>query len=843
MSHLPTPLTTFVGREPELSAIADALCAARLVTVVGPGGCGKTRLATEAAGRAADRWPDGVRWVDLASTGDPVVVPELVASAVGVLQGAVSSLARQIDDRRLLVCLDNCEHVLGAAADVAIELVRGCPGVTVLATSQEPLGVPGEMVWRVPPLAGDDAVALFRARSGQAASDDMRTACQRLDGIPLAIELAAAWSGTLSVAEILRGLDDRFALLVRGPRGVAARHQTLAASMSWSHGLLDEPDQVLFRRLGVFHGGCTLDTARLTCDVDDVRGGLRRLVDKSLVIADTAGSIARYRMLETIREYAVTRLAAAGELDALRDRHLATFLAVTEAAEPLLDTDKDTWRATIGVEQENMRAALAWGLAADDPTPARRLAAGLPWLWHLNGRGHEGLTLLRQAIDTRPTDRTALQARLLTGLALVADTTQPVGLEYDAAQAALEIATEVGDAPTAALARMLSAVGLLYQDLDAAAAMADQARDAGGFVADGATALLGIVRHLRDDHDQATPLLRTAIEGLTRRGDRGVASTALGILACGALYAGDVAAARELAAEGVRMARPLADYHRVGSAACVLATVETTAGRLAEAQAAIDPILRLVAGAEAPPFIPGLTRTMGELRLAAGDPADAITWFRQDVPGLDGDPSTLTSLAAALRATGDTSAAAQACAAALNVARHVGLPRTEADALEQQAFLSRDQAEDLHHEALAIRAKHGLWLYCVNSLEALAALTTDTEATRLLAACARARTEMAYPPAPTDPDSTALTLAEAIDYARRARGKRGRPATGWASLTPTEQSVVRLAATGLNNPEIGARLFMSRSTVKTHLSHVYAKLGVNNRTELATAASPHLNPD
>ena len=888
--NLPAPLTTFVGREAELRTLAGALGEARLVTVVGPGGCGKTRLAIEAAARETGR-PDGVRWVDLTSTGDPLVVPELLAAATGVLlapeRGAVPSLARQLADRRMLVCLDNCEHVIGAAAEAAVELIRTCPGVTVLATSREPLGVAGEVVWRVPALSGHDSVALFATRSGRTpetgaapekgaapehapdrAHDAVRTACARLDGIPLAIELAAAWSGTLSAQEILQGLDDRFALLIRGPRGVAARHQTLAASMAWSHDLLDEADRVLFRRLGVFHGGFTLEAARDVCafgvlDRMAVLGGLRRLVDKSLVIADTGGDAARYRMLETIREYAAARLEASEESGRARDRHLDAYLARIEDAAPLLARDKDAWRARIEAERENVRAAVAWGLALGDPERGRRLAAGLPWLWHLGARGHEGLTLFHQAIERGAGDRTELQARLLNGLALIADTTHPVGLEYDAAQAALEIATEVGDASSACLARLLSAVGLFYLDFETAWALAEsageQAREAGeGFVADGATALMGIILHLRDEHEESAALLRTAVDGLLRRGDRGVASTALGFMACGALYQGDLVRARELAVDGVRTAHPLADHHRVGSAGSVLATVEAAAGRLDAARAALDPMVRLVEGVESPPFVPGLARAMGHLRLLAGRPGEAVTWFERETSWLDGGidtylaPQTLTGLAAALRATGDTEAATAACERALTMARRIGMPRVTADAIEQSAFLTADpvRAENLHHEALALRADHGLWFCCVDSLEALAASAgTSTEAVRLLGACDRAREEMGRPRtgAPEGgahetawAEGRAMSLPDAVGYARRARGRRGRPSSGWASLTPTERNVVRLAAEGLSNPAIGTRLFMSRSTVKTHLSHVYAKLGVTNRTELATVAGPHL---
>ncbi|MEU0470243.1 LuxR C-terminal-related transcriptional regulator [Amycolatopsis sp. NPDC006131] len=810
MSATPPPqLTPFVGRSEELRALAAELAANRLVTVAGPGGCGKTRLALQVAGTH-----DDVRWADLTATNDPTVVPELLAAATGtLLTPDHGSLARQIGDRRMLLCLDNCEHVLAAAADAALEVITTCPNVTVLATSREPLGVPGERVWRVPSLNAADAAALFTARSGVPDTGATTTLCARLDGIPLAIELAAAWSGTLTVAEILDGLDDRFALLVRGPRGVAARHQTLAASMAWSHDLLDEPDRVLFRRLGVFSGGFTLDAAAGVCGPRmEVLTGLGRLVDKSLVIADTAGPTTRYRMLETIRQYAVAKLAAAGEADDVRDRHLDTFGAIVEAAAPLLDTDKDAWRAAVGPDQENLRAAIEHGLAADDPDRGRRLAAGLAWLWHLNGRGHEGIALLRRAIDRGP-DGTELQARLLTGLALVADTT---GLDNDAARTALEIVPDDG------MATLLSALGELARDFDTAAKLAERARaDENGFVRDGATALLGIIAHLRDDHATAMPLLETAVSGLTSRRDRGVASTALSFHAASALYTGQVAQARELAAEAVRMARPLEDYHRIGSATSVFALVEGTAGNLDAARAALDPMVRLVYGAKSPPFVPGLARAKGCLHLWSGEPAEAADWFRRD-----GTPAALVGLAEALRLSGNPEEAAEVCERALTAARQAGMPKVIADALEQSAFLS--DSEDLHHEALAIRLGHGLWLNCVSSLEALA----DEP---LRQACERAKRDMGLPHGPVA--GKAMELREAIDYARRARGKRGRPSSGWASLTPTEESVVRLAVQGLNNPQIATRLFMSRSTVKTHLSHIYAKLGVTNRTELAAASA------
>ncbi|NIH87054.1 helix-turn-helix transcriptional regulator [Amycolatopsis granulosa] len=811
---LPPQLTPFVGREVELAALTAELAAHRLVTVAGPGGCGKTRLALRVA-----ESHDEVRWADLTATSDPAVVPKLLAEATGTLRTPDhGSLARQIGDRRMLVCLDNCEHVLTAAAEAAVELVSGCPNVTVLATSREPLGVPGERIWRVPSLSSADAVALFRARSGTGETAATSVLCARLDGIPLAIELAAAWSGTLSVPEILDGLDDRFALLVRGPRGVAARHQTLAASMAWSHDLLSDADRVLFRRLGVCTGGFTLGAATGVSGLPrtDVRAGLGRLVDTSLVIADTTGAVTRYRMLETIRQYALARLVSSGEEDEIRGRHLGTFLAIVEEAEPLLETDKDAWRAAVGPDQENLHAAIEYGLAAD-PGRGRRLAAGLAWLWHLNGRGHEGMTLLRRALDRGP-DGTELQARLLTGLALVADTTQQLGPDHDATRAALAIVPDDG------LATLLAALGELMRDFAAATRLAERARSAhGGFVRDGATALLGIIAHLRDDHAAAVPLLETAVAGLLPRGDRGVASTALSFLASSALYTGHLTRARELAAEGVRVARPLEDYHRIGSATSVLAMIEGTAGNLTAAAAALDPMVRLVEGAGSAPFVPGLAVAKGYLHLWSGEPCEAIGWFRRERT-----PPALVGLAEALRLTGDREAAAAVAGDALGAARQAGMPRVVADALEQSAFLTG--SADLHHEALAIRVEHGLWWCCLSSL---AALSTEDEPLRQ--AVERAKRDLGLPHGPVP--GNAMPLEDAIGYARRARGRRGRPASGWASLTPTEESVVRLAVQGLNNPEIGARLFMSRSTVKTHLSHIYAKLGVTNRTELAAQAA------
>jgi len=897
----PTHLTTFVGRRAELAAVSALLGDRRLVTLTGVGGAGKTRLAARLGADQAERWPDGVWWVELEAVADPAQVAAVAAATIGVLvepvQGPLRSLTPQLRGRRMLVCLDNCEQVVAGAAEVAEALARSGDGVTVLATSREPLGVAGETVWQVPPLDQDDALALFLERASLVrpgfrldASDEaaVRTMCRRLDGIPLALELAAAWLPTLTPSQIVAGLDDRFVLLVRGPRGAVPRQQTLAASIEWSHALLGEPDRTVLRRLATFAGGFGLEAARavavggaVTCD--DVLAALGRLVDKSLVVAEERDGEARYRLLETIRQFAADRLVEAGEAAATRDRHLAWSLALVEALEPELQQGLDAWRTRLEREHDNLRAALDWGLAAPDPEPGRRLAAGLPWLWHLHRHGREGLEYLKRAIDRAPDDRSTLQARLLTGIALVADTASPLGLEFDAAQRALAIATEQGEERLRALCLILSAVGRFYTDFGAAWALtvdAVAAAEAAGdtFVAASARALQGIILHLRDRHREAEPLLASAVEGLLRR-HPGIAATALAFQADGALATGRADLARRLAERAVGVAEPLGDYLRVGSTRGTLAVVRGRTGDVDGGLRLLRPVVRLVEDAGTEVFVPGMARAMGLLHLWRDDPEAAASWFGREARSTDAGAETwlvaqsLPGLGAALLALGRLDQAGDVLDRAVAAAHRLDMPGVLADAAEQQGHLATaagdaDRAVELHHQALAVRAEHGLRTCSVDSLEALAALAARAEpapeAVRLLAAGDQARTAMAYPRDPARrrahqaavaglraalgehpfdrawADGARLTLDEAVAYVRRSRGARRRPATGWASLTPTELDVVRLVTDGLSNPEIGGRLFMSRGTVKTHLSHVYAKLGVANRTELATLATPRL---
>jgi predicted ATPase/DNA-binding CsgD family transcriptional regulator len=892
-NNLPIYLTAFVGRDAELAAVSNLLALHRAVTITGIGGGGKTRLAAHLA--AIDgRWRDGIWWVDLQSLADPAAVPEAVARTIGALVEPIGasnrSVAAQLRDRRVLLCLDNCEHLGDAPASLSETLIRTCPEVSVLATSREPLGVPGEAVWGLPTLTAAEALELFVERAAEVSpgfaldasnAAAVRRLCTGLDGIPLAIELAAVWLRTLTPGQIEAGLGDRFSLLVRSARGAAARHQTLAASIDWSHELLGDAERVVFRRLAAFAGGFSLDAARDVCAdtavaADVVVAALAGLVDKSLVVADVSGGVSRYRQLETIRDYAADRLEEAAESDPVRDRHLDHFLAVAEGAEPQLDEDKDSWRARLEPERDNLRTALDRGLAAAEPERGRRLAAAIPWLWNLRGRGPEGIAYLRRAIERAPAERSALQVRLLTAMAMIADTVAP---DQNPAADGLEIASELGDERLRGRCLLLSAVATFYRDFDAGWRQCEEALRSAqladdGYVIDGAHALQGLILHLRDDHEGARALFDAAARGLVARGDRGIAATVATFQSGSALYCGDVVTARRHAERAVQLAEPLGDYHRVGTARSQVALVHGFAGDLDAGLRVMGDLLRIVDGAGQGAFVPGMARVLGQLHLWRGDPEEALRWL---APGPPSPPPTVTfldamampALAAALRHTGRRDEAAQLLDRAVHLARATGMARVLADSIEQQAHLAADddpnRAADLHHEALVLRVEKGLRALYVDSLDGLGLVLARTnrphDAVRLLAAADSGRRALSYPRHPIDDPGYEATvtrlrtelgddefgerweagaetqLEDAVAWARRTRGSRGRPASGWASLTPTELDVVRLVADGLSNPDIGARLFISRGTVKTHLAHIFVKLDVTNRTELASLAA------
>jgi predicted ATPase/class 3 adenylate cyclase len=415
-TNLPLQVTSFVGRDDDVADVIEALGQSRVVTLIGVGGVGKTRLAVQTAAEVLPRYRDGVWLCELGPLSDPGQVPDVVADALGVQQRPGQSLAESLvvalRSKELLVVLDNCEHLLDAAARLVAAMVGSCPGVTVLATGREGLGVRGErmMMVRSLPLPSEratideilaaDAVTLFTERAEQSGgaleldADTVSTVaqlCRRLDGIPLALELAAARTRMMSPQEIAGRLDERFRLLTGGSRTAVERHQTLRQAVDWSYDLLNERERTILDRLGVFSGGFTLDAAEAVVggdDIDplDVLDGVAQLVDKSLVVAEREHHGTRYRLLETIRQYALERLDERGATDTMRRRH-ATWCAgfIAQASAGVQGPDEVAWLARLDREIDNIRAALTWATGADDADLALSLIGNFG-LWSLFGR-------------------------------------------------------------------------------------------------------------------------------------------------------------------------------------------------------------------------------------------------------------------------------------------------------------------------------------------------------------------------------------------------------------------------------------------------------------------------
>jgi predicted ATPase len=428
-------LSSFVGRDAELEQLREALRSSRLVTLTGPGGAGKTRLAVEAAAALREEHRDGTWLVELAGVAEPGMVAPAAAAALGVGAAALPDprpagsttdlIVRYLAGRSLVVVLDNCEHVIGEAAALADTLAGAVPGLRLIATSREPLGVPGEVLVPMSGLAPPDAVDLFvdRARAvrpgflpDRPAGDVIEEICGRLDSLPLAVELAAARLRTLPLATVAERLDDRFRLLTGGARTALPRQQTLRAVVDWSYDLLFEDERRLFVRLAVFTGGCGLTAAEAVCadaqlPAGEILDALSRLVDKSLVIASGTGGEARFSQLQTLWQYGRERLDESGEGDAMRASHGAHYRQMAEDAhEGLRGATGPMWRDRLTAELGNLRAALDWYVATGDADAALSLASGMAWLWYINGDLAEGARWLGDALGTKEPGRPELRA-------------------------------------------------------------------------------------------------------------------------------------------------------------------------------------------------------------------------------------------------------------------------------------------------------------------------------------------------------------------------------------------------------------------------------------------------
>ena len=875
--NLPVQVTPLIGREHDVAALGRLVREERLVTLTGSGGVGKTRLALAVAAELPEQFPGGVWFVGLASVADQASVGSAVLAAMGAHQlpglPPVEQVIAALAEERTLLVLDNCEHLLEPCAELAAALLAQHEAVNVITTTREPLGVPGEVTWRVdslsvpppesvvavPALGQYDAVRLFierarRARPTFSVSEANAPAiaqiCFRLDGIPLALELAAARCRQMSAVRIAAELDDRFHLLTGGARTVLPRQQTLAASVDWSYDRLDEIEQVLFRRLGVFAGLFPMDGAEHVAtaigDLDPVTvfDVLTRLVDKNLVVTEErVGGDQHYRLLETLRVYAIERARVAGELGPLRDAQVTFWVDWLDRREPVVHTDGVIEH--IEVFHDSVAAALEW--STSDPAVGLRLLRLLARAWHGCGRPQAVLTAVDRLLTDENADRFPVPwAAASASVAVLVGTARSWPEAAGLAQRGKSLADEAGDEYLVALNDLM-----LGYTADKTERLRRLARERGQRYGECVATMAQASVALEANPNAAWAMLDDADFRAAARESRYLRDWADRTAGRAALYLGDLERCLEIArglcsSPSLRMAE---------SAVSLLAA----AGLLARDVSAVG--MAVTVAHERLAKVPGTQAAadfaIHQHSLLAGGPTRLGTDIQPE--NIDpGDPLDAYLVTVLCREAVDAGEASMALEAVRTWPSEEPLGRAVRATIEATAT----QDEDRWHEATSIAAEHGLRLVAVGAFEGLACVAAASESwaecLRLSAAAGRLRDETGYRwrfafeqgrldaavVAATDalgPDraneataeGAALEWRDAATYAGRARGERQRPRHGWASLTPTELQVVALAADGLTNPHIAERLLMGRATVKTHLDHVFTKTGLHSRTELA----------
>jgi predicted ATPase/DNA-binding CsgD family transcriptional regulator len=796
--NLPAQATRFVGRAAELAELRSLAGGSRLVTIAGPGGIGKSRLALQVAADALDGAADGVWLVELAPVADPELVARTVAAVLEVREELgrpmLDTLAEAVGDRHLVVVLDNAEHVLGAAAKLADALMRSCPRVCLLVTSREPLGISGEHIFRVPPLpvppadlavpgqlAAFESVQLFTEhaamrRPGFVLDEDNAAAvaavCARLDGIPLALELAAARLGSLSVSEINARLDQRLRLLTGGSRTALPRHQTLRALTDWSYDLLNPEERIVLDRLSVFAGGWTLEAAEAVTAAGDggewqVLDHLCALVDKSLVQADETRGSTRYRLLDTVRHYAAEHLALrpGAELGRARAAHRDHYLALVEtAAAHLRGPDEATWLDRLDAEFDNIRAALAFSMADPGSTePGLRLAAGLRWFCQMRGHGgevHEALNVLLE----RPDAPMSTRARALAASCHLLNQFGHHSAMASSAEEAIKIARGIPDpAVTADALSMLCWFRLEQGDLAALANI-----------------------------DEAVELARAT-------GDPRLLAEVLGRRAVCKVEAGDLDAGLADLEEVLTLSRATADNYRLASTLANLGVNKVAAGELPAARAYLQEACMLADSHGYQNLSAGLRENLGFVDLIDANPQGARRLF-------------MASLDTA-RLTGDRS---YALGAILGLALAAGADGDPAVAVTLHGIV-----DELHEQA-------------GRAFEAIEVGLRDRDHARLRVTLGDAVFEAAYARGRTLGEADAIALAAAAAEPETAAEPTLTVTADGVSdpLSVREREIVALLAGGATDAQIGERLFLSVNTVRSHLERIRDKTGARRRAEL-----------
>jgi predicted ATPase/DNA-binding CsgD family transcriptional regulator len=811
--NLPTQLTSFIGREREIEDIKRLLFSSHLVTLTGANGTGKTRLAIQIANTVSDSFADGVWLVDLAPLREPVLVPQLTAEALGLRPNAdqplLKTLLKFVQSKHLLLILDNCEHLSEACALLAQELLSQAPELRILVTSSVALAIAGEAIYLVSgldwpafggepmrdgqnrldlqELMGYDAVRLFveRARAispnfnltSENARPTVET-CRRLDGLPLALELASARVNVLTVQEIVTRLSDRFTLLTSSHhRGIEPRHHTLRAAIDWSYALLPMDEQILLRRLAVFEAGCTLVTAEAICIGDEIseRSTLDRissLVSKSLVVADTIGRTqARYRLLETIREYALMKLDEAGETRRLRDCHLDLFLTRAEEAAPKLgEAYQQLWLNWLESEHDNLRTALAWSLESDRIEQGLRIASALVRFWEIRGFVQEGLgwferLFARMDEEIPPVVRVnALVFASFLAMRGNASATMAYGRE------AVELAEGLSDEDKHVLALAL-------------AGLASGARATGDYQT-AFTIGEQALQHLRVSSASSFYL--------------GMALLSQGV---NAIQLDSYATARERLDESLVMARLDGDAFRIAHTFNALGDLSRLEQNYVEAASAYENGVALLRELGALPDLASILSNLGFTCLHLGDVERARSLFsesmfihqtQQNEPGM---AECLIGYAA--------------------TAIMGGLPAAGARLLSAAAAFSGQPSASLWK---ATRMEFERYL----------------DLARLRLSLAEFQAEQTV--------GSAMTLEQAVNYAQNLSLKpAASPAIKEKQdgLTRREREVAVLIGQGKSNSEIATELVVSKRTVETHVSHILVKLGLSNRTQVMRWAIDH----
>ena len=910
-NNLPLQLTSFVARSDELERISSEVAGHRLVTLTGSGGVGKTRLAIELGAELIDGFADGVWFVDVAPIAHPAEVDIAVARVLS-LRAADTGNPREVvleylRPMRALIVLDNCEHLLDTCSELAAALAARCPEVHVLVTSREPLGVHGEQTWRVPSLSTPKAATLDAVESSEAGQlfidrarlvelnfdldEDTANAvvaiCERLDGIPLAIELAAARCRSLPVASIVAELDDRFRLLTGGGRDVLARQRTLEASVAWSYDLLSEEEAGALDRLSVFSGGFSLEAAQAVLRHPTAGATLEvvtSLVDKSLVTAnrEVAGGV-RFGLLETVRAYAREHLVAAGEMPSTRTRHLEWFSTWCSRIGPTLEGSEMTDRLRqLDADYPNIRSALSWAEANRQGATMARLLGALTHFWPLRGLQGECATWLQRAeghIATLSPDQ-QLPARWCH--AWVAINLGDLLADRQAFEQVMKrfqlAAAAAGDEAMTARAAGLWTATLMFEGFDAArdelCSVVARCHAAGDRFAEAwFEGEIASTHQFLDRHDLAQPHL-DQMGTIAHDLDSPIL---LGSYhhhqAWAAIHRGELRSARRHASEVIRIWGPYSDT-AAALGVLHLAHVDQACGNQDDAKQALEALLGHLVRTNDLVLVALIVCDLTQIGLSEGQLEDAQhtiegLWAETGAWG-EADPWTVpivNTVALAAWKCGDLARARELFELVLNTPGVLSSSRPAAIATTYLGVIDRESgqhlaAADRLHEALLSFTALQCRLDTAWVLEELAGLDVDAgrfeTSTRLFAAAAALRDPQGSVFRPLRQDTYladknaaqqglgghfdeawqtgyALSAEDAVALANRTRPNRQRPTLGWDSLTPTELQVVELVTEGLSNPMIAERLIMSRETVKTHLSHIYRKLDLDNRTQLAAA--------